>query len=99
MLNHRRKFKRMDASYGFEPDWGMVLCLRLACIFARPRRDSMPGTLQLSVTGNRKFCLRIDRTWLKENSLVNDDLKIEARHWKRLDYKLKLKPSKAVKTD
>jgi exopolyphosphatase/guanosine-5'-triphosphate,3'-diphosphate pyrophosphatase len=99
VLNHRRKFKRMDASYGFQPDWGMVLCLRLACIFARPRRDHMPATLQLSVTGNRKFCLRIDRKWLADNPLVKDDLKIEARHWKRLDYKLRLKSSKPAKAD
>ena len=94
VLNHRRKFKGANASYGFEPDWRMVLCLRLACIFARPRRDNLPRTLRLKVTGDRKFSLRIDGRWLDENSLVEDDLKVEARYWKRLDYKLKLKRSK-----
>ena len=26
VLNHRRKFRGIDANYGFEPDWGLVLC-------------------------------------------------------------------------
>jgi exopolyphosphatase/guanosine-5'-triphosphate,3'-diphosphate pyrophosphatase len=94
VLNHRRKFKDANASYGFEPDWCMVLCLRLACIFARPRRDNLPRTLRLNITGDRKFSLQIDGLWLDENPLVEDDLKIEARHWKRLDYKIKLKRGK-----
>lgn len=94
VLNHRRKFRRIESNYGFEPDWGMVLCLRLACIFARPRRDNLPESLQLIAAGHKRFSLEVDEAWLEENPLVKDDLKTEMKYWKKLDCKFKLKRQK-----
>ncbi len=90
VLNHRRKFRGIDANYGFEPEWGMVLCLRLACIFSRSRRDNLPGKLALRIAGVRRFELELDQAWLDDNPLVRDDLKTEARYWKRLEGKFNL---------
>jgi exopolyphosphatase/guanosine-5'-triphosphate,3'-diphosphate pyrophosphatase len=91
VLNHRRKFRGIDANYGFNPDWGLVLCLRLACIFSRSRRDNLPPRLVLSIVNAVRFELEVDEKWLEENPLVRDDLKTEAKYWKRLDGKFKLR--------
>ena len=99
VLNHRRKFRGVDANYGFVADWGMVLCLRLACIFARPRQDNLPGALVLKVVDVEHFSLEVDQAWLDDNPLVKDDLKTEAKYWKRLDCKLKLIQTKSSQED
>lgn len=90
VLNHRRKFRGIDANYGFEPDWGLVLCLRLACVFARSRRDNLPAKLALRIVDTARFELEVDEAWLDDNPLVRDDLKTEAKYWRRLDGKFKL---------
>lgn len=90
VLNHRRKLKPASASYGFEPDWAMVLCLRLACIFARPRRDNLPQDLKLTRSSDKGFTLGVDPDWLKGQALIKDDLDAEARHWRRQDIQLEL---------
>lgn len=93
VLNHRRKLKPVKAAYGFEPDWEMVLCLRLACIFTRSRRDNLPAALGLIPTGDHSYLLRLDEQWLSRHPLEKDDLLQEARYWKRVDYTLELEGS------
>lgn len=91
ILNHRRRIKPPKASYGFEPDWPMVLCLRLACVFARSRRDNLPSILALKDTGELSFLLGVEERWLADHPLEKDDLAVEARHWKRAGYTLEIR--------
>lgn len=74
VLNHRRKLKPEPATYGFEPDWRVVIVLRLACLFMR-RRDAalVPAGISLQFSGQR--CqLVLPQNWLDQHPLTREDL-------------------------
>ena len=97
LLNHRRKLHHMDPVYGFSPDWRMVMCLRLACLVHRSRREQSNLKWSLSIGDRADFTLRIDAEWLRQHPLLVGDLQSEVKYWKRLDYHLHLEtPDGAV---
>lgn len=86
VLNHRRKLKLEPQSYGFNPDWCLVLVLRLACLLHRRRDDiQLPtGGIHLSFS-MQEITLKVDSTWLQEHPLTLEDLHKEARYWEKLN--------------
>ena len=69
----------------------LAIILRLAHIFHRTRRQSMPGGLILS--GKRKkIQLAIPRSWLNANPLTYADLESEVRYQSDAGIKLQLLP-------
>lgn len=77
--NHRRKPRLEPKGYGFEPDWRLVVVMRLACLFNRRRDQSLVlDSLRLSFSGDR--CrLQLPRGWRREHPLTDEDLRQEAR--------------------
>ncbi len=80
VLNHRRKLRLPELAYRFEPDWALVLVLRLACLFNRARvRQKVPVT-GLSMQ-DKTICIDLDSDWLAARPLVEEDLRQESGCW------------------
>lgn len=91
VLNHRRKLRPMETSYGFYEDWGLVLVFRLACIIHRKRSEIvLPAALELSyIKGKAAFSVSED--WLAEHPLILEDLNREIAYWARIEINLEIR--------
>jgi len=79
VLNHRRKPKPEPATYGFVPDWRLVVLLRLACLIMR-RRDTTVGIAEIGINFQGGRCrLRLPAGWLEQHPLMREDL-LRERH-------------------
>lgn len=96
VLNHRRKLRSIPEAYGFEPDWRLVQILRLACLFSRRRDDeALPDNIAISFRKDSSK-LELDRTWLDEHPLTDEDLAVEQRYLKAMNLKLDIRDSSTV---
>ena len=77
VLNHRRKLRVPEpGSCGLEPDWTLVLVLRLACLFNRMRIDERLPDLRL-VRAGKGWVLELPSAWLRQHPLLAEDLRAE----------------------
>ncbi len=78
VLNHRRKLRVPEPNgYGFEPDWTLVLILRLACLFNRMRVDQRLPALRL-VPVRKGWDIEVPAAWLRRHPLIAEDLRAES---------------------
>ena len=82
LLNHRRKLRNLESSYGFQPDWTLVMVFRLACLFNRRRTPFQFPEFSLE-TGKNGWCLSLPANWLSEHPLTEEDLNQESSYWKK----------------
>jgi exopolyphosphatase/guanosine-5'-triphosphate,3'-diphosphate pyrophosphatase len=98
VLNHRRKLRTVPKAYGFQPDWRLVVILRLACLLCRRRDDAaVPENIAIDFHGRRKASanngdlrLTLDRAWLDDHPLTAEDLKIEQGYLQGMNIKLEV---------
>lgn len=90
VLNHRRKFKLLPASYGFNPDWRLIQVFRLACLFCRRRDDTMVP-LYVELGFSRDKCrIGLVRDWLDTHPLTLENLHEEAGFLARQNLQLQI---------
>lgn len=98
VLNHRRKLRTVPKAYGFQPNWRLVMILRLACVFCRRRDDAaLPGEIAIDFHDQRKagakdegVSLTLERAWLDNHPLTAQDLKIEQSYLRGMNIKLEV---------
>jgi exopolyphosphatase/guanosine-5'-triphosphate,3'-diphosphate pyrophosphatase len=76
VLNHRRKLRAPEVGYRFEPDWALVVVLRLACLFNRMRVDHRTPPIRLK-PARRGWSIELPAEWLRRHPLVEEDLRAE----------------------
>jgi exopolyphosphatase/guanosine-5'-triphosphate,3'-diphosphate pyrophosphatase len=81
VLAQRGRLAKMRAAFEDDPSLATAaLCLRLAVIFHRSRRNLKPPRLRLAARG-QGFRLELDGEWLARNSLVAMALEAERAEW------------------
>ena len=90
VLNQRRKLQPLPETYGFTPNWNLVLIMRLACLLSRRRdKNCLPEGIQLSfVDGGARLSLR--REWVERHPLTMDQLNKEQKYMSQQGYRLEL---------
>ncbi len=85
VLNHRKRLKADALPYGTEPEWPLVMVLRLAYLLNREHVDfDLPD---IAINFHKKSIeLFIDRAWLNSRPMTRLDLESEQRYWRRIDY-------------
>ncbi|GAB1260142.1 Ppx/GppA phosphatase family protein [Aurantivibrio plasticivorans] len=76
VLNHRRKLRTMEQTYGFEPDWRLVQIVRLACLFNRRREDIDTNGIAIRFSSEGAK-LALPKDWLERNPLTKAALRDE----------------------
>jgi exopolyphosphatase/guanosine-5'-triphosphate,3'-diphosphate pyrophosphatase len=92
VLNHRRKIKLADSSYGANPDWHLFVILRLACLFNRRRTAQAQPEIGLRFDEN-EIHVRLSEEWLANHSLTNEDLENEKELLRAAGFKFFVKTS------
>ncbi len=88
VLNHRRKPRKPDTTYGLTPDWLLVSLLRLACIFYR-RRQPRAGFEAVTLEPfDQGLTLGIPADGYHGNPLTSADLEDEARLMQAVQFRL-----------
>ena len=91
----RGKLAKVAADLPKEPSFAAtVLCLRLAVLLSRSRRNVEPKRFGLAKV-NTDFRLSVDAAWLEANSLTDYELRQEAEEWARVGIKLEIVPTVA----
>ena len=81
VLSQRGKLAKMQAAFEDDPRLAaLALCLRLAVIFHRSRRDVQLPQVKVS-RKEKEFRLEIDGAWLEEHTLVAAALEEERKQW------------------
>jgi exopolyphosphatase/guanosine-5'-triphosphate,3'-diphosphate pyrophosphatase len=83
VLAHRGSLDKLRGLAAAQPDWSMLLALRLAVLFYRSRSDVRIPRMQAS-RGKGAFTLEMDARWLAANPLTTAELREEIRNWARL---------------
>jgi exopolyphosphatase/guanosine-5'-triphosphate,3'-diphosphate pyrophosphatase len=95
VLAQRGKLAKVAADLPREPSFAAkVLCLRLAVLLSRSRRNVDVKRFGL-VKINRDFRLSVDAVWLEANSLTDYELRQEAQEWASVGMKLEIVPTVA----
>ena len=87
VLAHRGSLDKLRGLAAAEPDWSMLLALRLAALFYRSRSDVRIPRMQAS-RGKGAFTIEMDARWLAANPLTTAELREEIRNWARLGIEL-----------
>jgi exopolyphosphatase / guanosine-5'-triphosphate,3'-diphosphate pyrophosphatase len=90
VLNHRRKMKLGDSSYGVNPDWHLFVILRLACLFNRRRTTHAQPEIGLRFD-EKEVYLRLSEEWLADHPLTNEDLDNEKELLRAAGFKFVVK--------
>jgi exopolyphosphatase/guanosine-5'-triphosphate,3'-diphosphate pyrophosphatase len=86
VLNQRRKLNPMPNTYGFAPNWDLVLIMRLACLLNRRRdNDNVPKGIHLRFFPEGAF-LTLDKDWAKDHPLTMDLLNKEKKYLSQQNY-------------
>lgn len=87
VLAHRGSLDKLRGLASAQPDWSMLLALRLAVLFYRSRGDVTVPRIQAS---RRKsvFTVEFDGRWLSSNPLTAAELRDEIRNWGKLGIEL-----------
>jgi exopolyphosphatase/guanosine-5'-triphosphate,3'-diphosphate pyrophosphatase len=84
VLAHRGSLEKLR---GLDPDWSLVIALRLAALFHRGRSDVRLPAMQAS-RRKSSFTLELDPRWLAANPLTAAELRDEIRSWGKLGFEL-----------
>jgi exopolyphosphatase/guanosine-5'-triphosphate,3'-diphosphate pyrophosphatase len=87
VLAHRGSLDKLRGLVDGDPDWSMLISLRLAALFHRSRSEIKLPAMQAS---HRKsmFALELDSHWLAANPLTAAELRDEVRNWGKLGVEL-----------
>lgn len=80
VLTHRGKLARIATLEEDSPDWMLIVCLRLACIFHRARDGRGVPPVSISRTDNG-FVIVVREGWLKKLPLTFAAIEEEQRQW------------------
>lgn len=90
VLNQRRKLNSMAKTYGFTPNWNLVMILRLACLFCRRRDDNcLPEGMRLVIDDQRAI-LQLQKKWVNRHPLTMEMLKKEQKYLGQQNYILEI---------
>jgi len=89
VMGHRGKLERLKELRLEAEDWPLILCLRLAVVLRRARRDVALPAMQLSVQG-AEYCLRLPQSWLSLVPLTELSLQDEVAQWASCGFGLHL---------
>lgn len=89
VLGHRGRLERFKECRLETEAWPLILCLRLAVVLRRPRRDVVLPAMQLSVQGSA-YCLRLPQGWLSQAPLTEISLQEEVVQWASCGFGLRL---------
>ncbi len=68
-----------------------AMCLRLAVLLSRSRRNVQPDLFSIAASSPLSFVLSVDATWLEQHDLTDYELVQEVAEWKALNVSLALK--------
>ena len=92
VLAQRGKLSKVAGDLPREPAFAAkVLCLRLAVLLSRSRRNVDAKRFGLAKV-NDEFRLSVDAVWLEANSLTDYELRQEAQEWAGVGMKLEIVP-------
>ena len=95
VLAQRGKLSKVAGDLPHEPSFAAkVLCLRLAVLLSRSRRNVDAKRFGLAKV-NRDFRLSVDAVWLEVNGLTDYELRQEALEWASVGMKLEIVPTVA----
>ena len=89
LLAHRRSLKKILADLDVTIDWRMVFALRLAVLFCQ-RRSEIKPRIVTARSGEARFRLAIEPTWLRRNPLTNTALYEEIHEWEKIGFDVKV---------
>jgi len=93
VLAQRGKLSKVAGDLSREPSFAAkVLCLRLAVLLSRSRRNIDPKRFGLAKVNN-DFRISVDTMWLEANSLTDYELRQEAQEWVSVGLKLEIVPT------
>ncbi len=93
VLAQRGKLAKVAGDLPKEPGFAAkVLCLRLAVLLSRSRRNVDTKRFGLAKV-NGEFRLSVDAVWLEANSLTDYELRQEAQEWASVGMKLEIVPT------
>lgn len=90
-LAHRGKLERVQALGPQNPDWRLILCLRLAAILHRSRQSRDEAPLRLELDKNGAFIVVTRQEWLQASPLSAAALHDEENQWARVGLVLRLR--------
>ena len=92
VLAQRGKLSKVAGDLPHEPSFAAkVLCLRLAVMLSRSRRNVDTKRFGLAKVNN-EYRLSVDAAWLETNSLTDYELGQEAEEWASVGMKLEIVP-------
>lgn len=95
VLAHRGKLERVQEMTRDDPDWLLVLSLRLAAMLHRARDDApLPGLT--AKRNERGFQIGVDAAWLGASPLTAAALEEEGRQWGGLGMDLRVRSGRGV---
>ena len=95
VLAQRGKLSKVAGNLAHESSFAAkVLCLRLAVLLSRSRRNVDTKRFGLAKVNN-EFRLSVDAAWLDANSLTDYELRQEAEEWTGAGMKLEIVPTVA----
>jgi exopolyphosphatase/guanosine-5'-triphosphate,3'-diphosphate pyrophosphatase len=87
VLAHRGSLDKLRGLVSAQPDWSMLLALRLAALFYRSRSEMRVPSMQAS-RKKAVFTLEFQGRWLSSNPLTAVELRNEIRNWDKLGIEL-----------
>jgi exopolyphosphatase/guanosine-5'-triphosphate,3'-diphosphate pyrophosphatase len=86
----RRSLSKVTIAPVQDKRCALTMVFRLAVLFNRSRLDTSPPKLALK-WGKNDFSLEVEKKWLKQNPLTEQELYNEVDYWKAVDICLKIK--------
>lgn len=86
----RRSLNKVTIAPIQDDNCALTMVFRLAVLFNRSRLESSPPNLALK-WGENEFNLEVEKKWLKQNPLTEQELYNEVEYWKSVDIPLKIK--------
>ena len=84
----RRSMTKLPSPPTHNDHLALIMALRLAVLFHRNRMETLPPLLELEWGGNRRFDLKLDKNWLRDNPLTDTELAAESLYWKDINITL-----------
>jgi exopolyphosphatase / guanosine-5'-triphosphate,3'-diphosphate pyrophosphatase len=88
-LAHRGSLDKVRALVTGDPDWTLLVALRLAVLFHRSRSDVKLPRIRAS-RRKRSHTIEVDARWLADNPLTTAELRAEVKGWARLGIELNI---------
>ncbi|MCX7627898.1 MAG: exopolyphosphatase [Methylophilaceae bacterium] len=84
----RRALTKLPKFPTHDDHWALIMILRLAVLFHRNRMDVRPPRMRLDWNDSRRFVLKLEENWLKNNPLTEAELTVESAYWKDVGFSL-----------